>query len=204
MSVFYVAMVVIIMLVILSSDYYVRKQRKLVINKLVNLLINKNFAKFYDLLGSKRVQKLIPLFNLKLLEFNAAVLQQKQERAKKVFDSLQNKKMSGRQTIEFYGRALNYFIEKRDAVYAEACYTKINKVNGYQKDKNYLITLYKIMMLDETSDEEVIENRLVSDNNQEKVTDYYLLSHINEIKKNSKKAKKYNQLADKVITEIVE
>ena len=60
------------------------------------------------------------------------------------------------------------------------------------------------MMLDETSDEEVIENRLVSDNNQEKVTDYYLLAHINEIKKNSKKAKKYNQLADKVITEIVE
>lgn len=192
------------MLVILSSDYYVRKQRKLVINKLVNLLINKNFAKFYDLLGSKRVQKLIPLFNLKLLEFNSAVLQQKQERAKKVFDSLQNKKMSGRQTIEFYGRALNYFIEKRDDVYAEACYTKINKVNGYQKDKNYLITLYKIMMLDETSDEEVIENRLVSDNNQEKVTDYYLLAHINEIKKNSQKAKKYNQLADKVITEIVE
>lgn len=204
MSTFYVVMVVIIMLVILSSDYYVRRQRKLVINKLVNLLINKKFTEFYDLLDSKRVQKLIPLFNLRLLEFNAAVLQQRQEEAKKVFDSLQNKKMSGRQTIEFYGRALNYFIEKRNAVYAKACYTKINEVNGYQKDKDYLMTLYKIMMLDEINDEEAIENRLISDNNQEKVTDYYLLAHINEIKKKFDKARKYDQLADKVITEIVE
>ena len=204
MSVFYVAMVVIIMLVILSSDYYVRRQRKLLINKLINLLINKKFTEFYSLLGSRRVKRLIPLFNLRLLEFNAAVLQQKTEKAKEVLDSLQNKKMSGRPTSEFDGRALNYFIEKRDATYAKTCYTKIDKVNGYQKEKSYLITLYKIMMLDETDDEEKIENRLISDDSQEKVTDYYLLAHINEIKKDFKRAKKYNQLADKIITEIVE
>lgn len=204
MSTFYIIVVVFTMIIILGFDFYVKRQRKTFINKLVNLLVNKDFNDFYDLLNSKQAKTLLSLFDLKLLEFNAATLDQKEEKANKVFESLQNKKMTGYQTIEFYGKALIYFIEKKDAMHAKECYAKIDEIKGYQKDKKYLLTLYKIMILNDISDEELVEKRLAFDSKQEKIMDYYLLARINELKKDFIKVKKYNQLADKIITKIVE
>lgn len=203
MSSLYILLVVIIIVVILGFDLFVKKQRKSLINKLVKLLINKKFKEFDELIDSNQVRRLIPFFNLKLLEFNAAILRKNEEEARKVFDSLQNRKMLKRQMLEFYGKALNYFIQEKDEMRARECYIKINTIDGYQKEKAYLLDLYKIMMLGET-DEEAIESRLISDSNQERVADYYLLARINEINKNFAKAKKYDQLADNTITKIVE
>lgn len=203
MSSLYILIVVIIVIAILGFDLYVKKQQKNLINKLVELLISKNFKKFDELIDSNQVRRLIPFFNLKLLEFNAAVLRKNKEEARRVFDNLQNKKMLKRQTLEFYGKALNYFIQEKDVMRSRECYIKIKMIDGYQKEKDYLLDLYKIMMLGET-DEEAIENRLISDSNQERVADYYLLARINEINKNFTKAKKYDQLADSTITKIVE
>jgi hypothetical protein len=203
MSSLYIFIVVIITVAFLGFDLYIKKQRKKLINKLIQLLISTDFKEFDELIDSNQVKRLIPFFNLKLLEFNSAILRKNKDEARKVFDNLQNKKMSKRQTIEFYGKALNYFIQERDEMRARECYIKIEVIDGYQKEKAYLLDLYKIMMLGET-DEETIENRLISDSNQEKVADYYLLARINEINKNFTKAKRYNQLADSTITKIVE
>lgn len=203
MSSLYIFIVVIITVAFLGFDLYIKKRRKKLINKLIQLLISTDFKEFDELIDSNQVKRLIPFFNLKLLEFNSAILRKNKDEARKVFDNLQNKKMSKRQTIEFYGKALNYFIQERDEMRARECYIKIEVIDGYQKEKAYLLDLYKIMMLGET-DEETIENRLISDSNQEKVADYYLLARINEINKNFTKAKRYNQLADSTITKIVE
>lgn len=202
MSSLYIFIVVIITVAFLGFDLYIKKQRKKLINKLIQLLISTDFKEFDELIDSNQVKRLIPFFNLKLLEFNSAILRKNKDEARKVFDNLQNKKMSKRQTIEFYGKALNYFIQEKDEMRARECYIKIEVIDGYQKEKAYLLDLYKIMMLGET-DEETIENRLISDSNQEKVADYYLLARINEINKNFTKAKRYNQLADSTITKIV-
>lgn len=203
MSSLYIFIVVIITVAFLGFDLYIKKQRKKLINKLIQLLISTDFKEFDELIDSNQVKRLIPFFNLKLLEFNSAILRKNKDEARKVFDNLQNKKMSKRQTIEFYGKALNYFIQEKDEMRARECYIKIEVIDGYQKEKAYLLDLYKIMMLGET-DEETIENRLISDSNQEKVADYYLLARINEINKNFTKAKRYIQLADSTITKIVE
>lgn len=199
----YIFLVILIVLLSLVFDYLTKRQKKKLTGHLISLLMAKKFSEFDQLIKSARVKKWLPQYNLLFLNFNSFVLRGWTNKANQIFDQMQHFRLSSRQSLDFYGQALNYYIKQHDNNRSEKCDQKIKKIKGYKQEKNYLHSLYRILVKNEIGDEATIKQRLQLDDKQTKVTDYYLLAHISEVKKDFAQAKKYNQLADQTITDIV-
>lgn len=199
----YIIIVFLIFFISIGVDLYFRSARRKFSQYVVGLLVKNNFRQFDEIVKSRKAKRLIPKYNLMYLKFNSFILRDKKRFADQIFQQMLDKDFTSKQKIIFYGKALNYYIEQKDNLRATQCFNEIKKIKHYNKQKNRLINIYEVIVLKKFNCINEILKRIDNDNLDEKVTDYYLISHIYGRLNNTKKAKKYNQLADDTITQIV-
>ncbi|KRK07818.1 hypothetical protein FC52_GL001515 [Lactobacillus pasteurii DSM 23907 = CRBIP 24.76] len=157
---------------------------------------------FNKLVNDPAIKKTVSAYTRLSLTFNAAIAENHIEAADKVFDEIASLNLTSEQKLSFFGNALNYYIGLKNKPKAKICYDKVKSARRNEAQKDYLMTIYEVMVEDQTSKKKLIEQRLNHEANEQKLADYYLLEHIYQVEGDLYKAKECSQLAQKLAKQL--
>lgn len=191
--------VVVLFLFYLGMEYYLKKRTKQNTLRLVQLLLKQDYAELDKLVQDPQIQKTVSPYKRNLLSFNSYLAREDGRNANRVFDQMNELNLMSQQKIDFYGNAQSYYIEQKDKKRAEICHQKLSTVRKHEEEKDYFNVIYQVMVNDNVSYQKLIEGRLNHEPEHKQLSDYYLLIHIYQIKKDYARVKECQQLADKLL-----
>lgn len=198
---FYV-IIFVLFLFYLGFEIYFRQRTQKNTIKLINSLKNADFVTFNKLVSDPQIIKTVSAYNRLSLMFNAAIAENRLKDVDTAFDELAKLNLTSEQKLSFFGNALNYYISLKNKPRAKTCYEKIKSVKRNETEKDYLMTIYEVMVEDQTDKKVDIEQRLNHESDERRLADYYLLEHIYSVENNPDKAGECKRLAEKLVTQL--
>ena len=191
--------VIVLFLFYLGMEYYLKRRTKQNTLRLAQLLLKQDYAEFDKLIQDPKIQKTVSPYKRNLLSFNSYLARENTNNANRAFDQMNKLNLVSQQKIDFYGNAQSYYIEQKDKKRAGICHQKLSTVRKHEEEKEYFNVIYQVMVNDDVSYQKMIESRLNHEPEHKQLSDFYLLIHIYQIKKEYDKVKECQQLADKLL-----
>lgn len=202
MKPYYYIIIFVFFLIYLGFEIYFKQRTQKNTIRLIDSLKNGDFKTFNSLIDDPQVKKTVSAYNRLSLTFNAAIAQNMLAKADEAFDEVANLNLTSEQKIGFFGNALNYYIGLKNKEKAKICYEKIKSVKRNATQKEYLMTIYEVMVENQTTKKSIIEQRLNHEPDEQKLADYYLLEHIYQLENNHERAKECERLAEKLASQL--
>ena len=120
--------------------YYASIRGRLILNKLSEYLIYRDFREFDDLAYSRQAEKYIKPFNLDFIKMNRDILGEDKKAADSWLEYFQKVNMNERQKETVYLRMYYYFLTTGTFDKAEECYHQLCSVKYITDRKNLMRT----------------------------------------------------------------
>lgn len=110
----------IIIEVVLSS------MKKKTANRLLVLLMHKDYDAFDRMINEKKTKFFVPVFNSLMLQLHKSIIVNDKDEITSIIDKLEHTKMNKNQLIFFYSKVFSYFITENDYAQIEKYYQLIS------------------------------------------------------------------------------
>lgn len=195
-------MILVIVLAVgtIAFDVYQKKKENAIIDNLTQLIINKKYKEFDDIIDSPEIKKHFAKFNHLFLKLNKEILVNNTDKAESIMKQLEEAKLSSRQKEAFYSKAFYYFVAKEDkenATKYHDLYMASCKNNRGEIDRVHDVAINKgYKYLDKTI------SQLENADDTKKIQLYSLISTMYENKGENEKSEEYlaklKELIDKI------
>ena len=137
---------VVALVISIGSEIYRRRAGKTLSNKLLEALYTEKFDVFDQLIAEKRTQRLISLFNRKILLLNKSLLKGDHHQVMDQLQEFEKETMSDVQKVAVHSKAFYYFLSCGDKKNTTKYY-KLLKENKAFKDEKDLERIYDTYIL---------------------------------------------------------
>lgn len=141
MFIYLVILFVISVIIDVALSFY----RKIICNKLMNLLLNDKIVEFDELLSKKSAKFFVPYYNSLVLKMNKAVKIGDVDLMNETMNEFSNIKLKDSQCLFVYSKAFSYYLSMGDNKRLNICFKKINDCKDCPT-KQYIKMVYNTIV----------------------------------------------------------
>ncbi len=197
-----IAMIAVVFVADFGLQFYQRKKRNKTLEKLTDLLAQKDFAAFDELVDAPETRKQFPIYNLNFLKLNEAFLKEDKKQIRKAFESFNGLRMNKLQKEALYKRGFYYFLSEEDKENTRVYYDLLKDLNI--RDQETLDVMYDTYILKGYKYLDQIQKQCDEAEGDGKMAFYALLSDMYHNKGDEDKAREYENLIADIGEEIKE
>ena len=189
--------IVVTVLSIIIKGIRTSKQNALA-GKLAELLMNKKYKEFDELINSDETNKTLPAFNITFLKLNEAIIQNNDKKVASVLADEKIAKFANSDKNLVYQKAFFYYINKKDKDNTTKYYELLKEMNS--KDLMSIDRMYDTYIKDGYEYLDITLSQLdKAETDEEKIQLYLLISNMYANKKDDENVNKYLKMAEELV-----